>query len=1079
LTLAVAFTSLAGLARAQYMYLDSNGDGIHTAADGLNVSGTPTPVTVWIRTDVNRDGSPAVCPTADGPLDINSYVLNVAASGGTVSYANFVNLRADANVVLEPFQSNTTEMTVGRGSSLFNPPGTYQLCSFTITGLTGTPTISIVPITSIQSFDTTSFGSHCSGNDFDNTLKLGSDWFDVDGLSGSAVVNNAPVISAPATAFGLTGSLVSVTGAASDPDAGENVVLSQTNNAPFYPASTSAGPSTNPSIALSATPAAGQAGSYTINWSAFDTHSGTAAATTALTVNTETGPPVITAPATASGTENSVVVINASATDADGGLLTLSETNNAPFFPPSFSVGPRLNPNINLSGTPSFSQAGSYTITWRAIESSPPNLSAQTTTALTIANLNRNPAITAPATLLAFAFQPFSATASALDPDLQAVTLSQTNNAPFLPASSSVGPTFGPSLTVSGTPGIVNGVFAITWTAVDANVPSGSATATTTIVANPANQAPIITAPATASGPEGAAITITASAADPEGTPVTLSQTNNAPFLPSSSSAGPALNPALSLTGTPNFAQAGSYTINWLATDSGTPILSSTATTALTIGGPHRNPVIFVAASMTGTEGQPVSITASASSPDGVNVTLCVSNLPAFLAGGPCAGASLNPALTVAGTPNLSQAGTYTIQWNATDTTVGSATATTTLTIADSNRTPVLTQPVDMTVNEGATATQQLTATDAENDPLVFSKVGTTPFFMSVSPSGLVTLTPGFADAGGYTATVRVSDGTTSDQNSFEITVVNVNRCPTANAGGPYSGVLFAAVSFNGTGSSDPDGDPLNYAWDFGDGVTGAGALTSHTYLTRATYPVTLTVNDGICTASVTTTATITDGFSATAFTAGGNKATSLNSGKPFTCVEVEPVAGSFDIANVNLASVKMVSMGTGSVSEIAAAAGKTDIAGDKNGNGVTEIQACFAKEDLRLLFSALPSGRNQVDVTITGNLTTGGSFIAGLTLEVKSTGGAVAASVSPNPLNPSARLTYTTTKPGAVKIALYDLNGRLVRTYLDGSQSAGTHDVTIEGKSASGSPLASSVYFLKIETESDGTETKSLTILK
>jgi len=38
---------------------------------------------------------------------------------------------------------------------------------------------------------------------------------------------------------------------------------------------------------------------------------------------------------------------------------------------------------------------------------------------------------------------------------------------------------------------------------------------------------------------------------------------------------------------------------------------------------------------------------------------------------------------------------------------------------------------------------------------------------------------------------------------------------------------------------------------------------------------------------------------------------------------------------------------------------------------------------------------------------------------------------------------------------------------------------VTIDGKSASGSPLASSVYFLKIETESDGAETKSLTILK
>ena len=44
-----------------------------------------------------------------------------------------------------------------------------------------------------------------------------------------------------------------------------------------------------------------------------------------------------------------------------------------------------------------------------------------------------------------------------------------------------------------------------------------------------------------------------------------------------------------------------------------------------------------------------------------------------------------------------------------------------------------------------------------DSDPLTYSKVGTTPFFMSVSASGLVTLAPGFSDAGSYTGTVRVS----------------------------------------------------------------------------------------------------------------------------------------------------------------------------------------------------------------------------------------------------------------------------------------------------------------------------------
>jgi PKD repeat protein len=994
-----------------------------------------------------------------------------------------------------------------------------------------------------------------------------------------AWASSPPVITAPATSSFLVGVSGTITGSATDPDAGESVTLSQTNNTPFFPNSSSNGPVLNPSLTLTAVPSPGQAGNYTINWSAADTGvpAGTSTATTALHVGPDPSPPVITAPATAAGTENSAVTITATASDFDANLVTLSQTNNAAFLPSGTSVGPVLNPSLPVTGTPNFSQSGSYTINWVAIDNGSPSLSSSAITALTIANLNRNPVITAPATITGPTNSPVTITGTATDPDGQLVTLSQTNNAAFLSGPSSAGPVLNPSITLTGTPSFTQrGSYTINWSAVDANSPAGSSTATTAVTIgtpgrppvitapatftinraltftitgsasdpdvqnvtlsqtnnvpffpassssgpslNPTialtggpspfigsftiqwsavdvdggtaaattalliydgNHPPLITAPATVSGNENSAVTITASAVDAEANLVTLSQTNNAAFLTGAGSAGPSLNPSITLTGTPNFTQSGSYTINWLAVDDGTPSLSATATTALTIGGPHRNPVIFLAASMTGTEGQPVSITASASSPDGVNVTLCVSNLPPFLVGGPCAGPSLNPALTIAGTPNNTQAGTYTIQWIATDTTVGTGAATTVLMIADSNGTLALTQPADMAVNEGATATQQLTAFNPGNVSLVFSKVGTTPFFMSVSPSGLVTLAPGFADAGSYTATVRVSDGTTSDQKSFAITVVNVNRCPTANAGGPYSGVLFAAVSFDGTGSSDPDGDVLTYAWDFGDGVTGAGATTSHTYATRGTYSITLTVNDGICSTSATTAATITEVFTATAFTAGGNKATSLNSGKPFTCVEVEPVAGSFDIANVDLGSVKMISMGTGSVSEIAAAAGKTDIAGDKNGNGVSEIQACFAKEDMRLLFSHLPAGRNDVDVMITGSLVTGGSFSASLTLEVKATGGALAASVSPNPLNPSATLSYSTTKPGAVKIALYDLNGRLVRTYLDESQAAGTHDVTIEGKSASGSPLASSVYFLKIETESDGAETKSLTILK
>lgn len=41
---------------AQYMFLDTNGDGIHSDADVIQPMGATT-VDVWIITNANRDGS--------------------------------------------------------------------------------------------------------------------------------------------------------------------------------------------------------------------------------------------------------------------------------------------------------------------------------------------------------------------------------------------------------------------------------------------------------------------------------------------------------------------------------------------------------------------------------------------------------------------------------------------------------------------------------------------------------------------------------------------------------------------------------------------------------------------------------------------------------------------------------------------------------------------------------------------------------------------------------------------------------------------------------------------------------------
>jgi serine protease len=67
------------------------------------------------------------------------------------------------------------------------------------------------------------------------------------------------------------------------------------------------------------------------------------------------------------------------------------------------------------------------------------------------------------------------------------------------------------------------------------------------------------------------------------------------------------------------------------------------------------------------------------------------------------------------------------------------------------------------------------------------------------------------------------------------------NEAPTASF--TYS-CTDLACSFDGSASSDPDGSIVSYAWTFGDGATGSGVTTSHSYAAGGSYTVTLTVTD-------------------------------------------------------------------------------------------------------------------------------------------------------------------------------------------------------------------------------------------
>lgn len=80
----------------------------------------------------------------------------------------------------------------------------------------------------------------------------------------------------------------------------------------------------------------------------------------------------------------------------------------------------------------------------------------------------------------------------------------------------------------------------------------------------------------------------------------------------------------------------------------------------------------------------------------------------------------------------------------------------------------------------------------------------------------------------------------------YRISYDSGNGAPTANATADVTkGLDPLTVNFSSAGSSDPEGQPLSYDWDFGDGTGSTAANPVKTFPNKGTYTVELTVSDG------------------------------------------------------------------------------------------------------------------------------------------------------------------------------------------------------------------------------------------
>ena len=195
--------------------------------------------------------------------------------------------------------------------------------------------------------------------------------------------------------------------------------------------------------------------------------------------------------------------------------------------------------------------------------------------------------------------------------------------------------------------------------------------------------------------------------------------------------------------------------------------------------------------------------------------------------------------------PNANYYGSDAFTYQADDGTQDSNVGTVSIQIANVNDEPMLEPIEDQEVNEGQLLEFSVSGFDPDGDTLNYSAEGLPEGAMFDSATQAFRWTPTFEQAGGYSVTFRVEDGNGGEaEGTIQIQVQNRNEPPVARLA--MTSLSGHQVRFSAVGSYDPEGEAIQYAWDFGDGSSGSGTALQaiHTYKAAGTYTVTLTVTD-------------------------------------------------------------------------------------------------------------------------------------------------------------------------------------------------------------------------------------------
>jgi hypothetical protein len=392
--------------------------------------------------------------------------------------------------------------------------------------------------------------------------------------------------------------------------------------------------------------------------------------------------------------------------------------------------------------------------------------------------------------------------------------------------------------------------------------------------------------------------------------------------------------------------------------------------------------------------------------------------------------------------------------------------------IVSSNQPPVADAGDDQTVSTGQTVTLDGSgSSDPDGDALTYAWTLTDPDGNAAALSNPAAVTPTFVAAlrGTYTATLVVNDGALeSDPDLVLVEVVNRPPVAVADVENEPPVIVGQTVTLDGSGSSDPDGDPLTYAWTLtGPGYTGealTGVSPTFCAATDSDYTATLVVNDGTVDSAPTEDAEVTV------------TAVPLSGALDALADDVEALLASDELnrGQANALSVKLRQ------AKRLLARGKTAEALD--------VLAGFRQQvlDLWQLDGVLTQAQAEALVAsvdaITGAVGSPCSSTAALAatalppvdfgLETAPAEFALSAAY-PNPFNPTTTISFDLPEASFVNLSVYSILGQQVAQLVNEQKSPGRYTVSFDA-----STLSSGVYLYRLQTDSY-METMQMTLIK